>query len=57
MGSEGARGAAVCENCGAIHVVRIDPDGDVRIVGRTTTCGCGQDDYRILGDRPGGSEA
>jgi hypothetical protein len=47
--TENRRAAAICEQCGSCHVVRIKPDGTVRVIGTSGGCGCGADDYHILG--------
>jgi len=48
--SENQRAAAVCENCGTAHAVRLGPDGEIRPIGngRDGTCTCGDGDFRIL---------
>lgn len=43
------RAAAICEQCGSGHVVRVRPDGSVRVIGTSGTCACGGSDYHILG--------
>lgn len=52
MAEEGERqrAAAVCENCGTAHAVRLGPDGEIRPIGsgRDETCTCGDGDLRIL---------
>jgi len=45
----GERAAAICEHCGTCHVVRVRPEGSVRVIGTDGHCKCGEDDYRILG--------
>lgn len=51
------RAAAICEHCGSCHVVRIEPDGTVRVIGTNGSCGCGESDYRVLGpEHPTGTE-
>ncbi|RKD89278.1 hypothetical protein ATJ93_4111 [Halopiger aswanensis] len=47
---ERQRAAAVCENCGTAHAVRLGPDGEIRPIGseRATGCTCGNGDLRIL---------
>ncbi len=47
--STNQRAAALCEQCGSCHVVRIKPNGSVRVIGTSGECSCGADDYHILG--------
>lgn len=49
---ESRRAAAVCENCGTAHSVRIGPVGDVRPIGtgQGTGCTCGNGNFRVLSD-------
>lgn len=50
--NETRRAAAICDNCGTAHSVRIGPEGDVRPIGtgQGTECTCGSNDFRILSD-------
>lgn len=52
MDSEINRAAAICENCGTAHSVRIGPEGEIRPIGtgRGTECTCGDGDLHILSD-------
>jgi hypothetical protein len=44
------RAAAVCDNCGTIHPIRIKRDGEIRLIGSAKKSGCPCEDpnFRIL---------
>ncbi len=46
------RAAAICENCGTAHSVRIGPEGDVRPIGtgQGPQCSCDDGDLHVLSD-------
>lgn len=50
--NEKRRAAAVCDNCGTAHAVRIGPDGEIRPIGtgHGPECTCGDGDLRIMSD-------
>lgn len=47
---EKQRAAAVCENCGTAHAVRLGPNGEIQPIGSglDTSCTCENGDLRIL---------
>lgn len=51
-GDENRRAAAICENCGTAHSVRIGPEGEILPIGtgRGPECTCGDGDFRIVSD-------
>lgn len=52
------RAAAICEDCGSCHVVRVRPDGTIRVIGTNGSCECGGSEYRVLGPKhAGGTDA
>ncbi|ELY36283.1 hypothetical protein [Natronorubrum tibetense] len=46
------RAAAVCDNCGTAHAVRLGPDGEIRPIGtgQGSGCTCGDGTLRIMSD-------
>lgn len=50
--NEEQRAAAICDNCGTAHAVRLGPDGEIRPIGtgQGPGCTCGDGDFRILSD-------
>lgn len=48
--NDAQRAAAVCENCGTAHAVRLGPDGEIRPIGtgRGPACSCGDENLRIM---------
>lgn len=50
MTQEKRRAAAICDNCETIHAVRIDPDGDINLIGtgNGASCTCEDGDLRII---------
>ena len=49
---ETQKAAAVCNNCGTAHSVRLGPDGEIRPIGtgHGSDCTCGDGDLRIMSD-------
>ncbi len=48
--NEKQKAAAVCDNCGTAHAVRLGPDGEIRPIGtgKGPACTCEEGDLRIM---------
>lgn len=50
MAEKKQRAAAICDNCGSVHAVRLRADGEIRPLGtgNGTDCTCEDSDLRIM---------
>lgn len=50
MAEEKQRAAAICDNCGTVHAVRLSADGEIRPLGtgNGADCTCEDGDLRVM---------